>query len=99
MGTRQKENELGYQANEEGSKTVPLPQPMPQELRYEFQAAMKKAVRQYHFHSPMPQELRHKHQGSDQFSVININHVAHQFRVTIKDLDGGYSDAWRREGA
>ena len=57
----------------------------PQELRYKFQAAMKKAAKQHH--SPARHKLRHKCQGSDQFTVININHAAHQYRVTIEDLD------------
>ena len=42
---------------------------------------MKDAVKKTHFPIPTPQELRHNFAGSDRFSVIDLNHAFHQFRM------------------
>ena len=42
---------------------------------------MKDAVKTTHFPIPTPQELRHNFAGSDRFSVIDLNHAFHQFRM------------------
>ena len=42
---------------------------------------MKNAVKTSHFPIPTPQELRHNFAGSDRFSVIDLNHAFHQFKM------------------
>ena len=42
---------------------------------------MKEAVRTTHFPIPTPQELRHNFAGSDRYSVVDLNHSFHQFRM------------------
>jgi hypothetical protein len=42
---------------------------------------MAAAVKTSHFQIPAPQELRHNFTGSDQFSVLDLNHAFHQFEL------------------
>ena len=42
---------------------------------------MKDAVKTSHFPIPTPQELRHNFSGSDRYSVIDLNHAFHQFKM------------------
>ena len=42
---------------------------------------MKDAVKTSHFPIPTPQELRHNFAGSDRYSVIDLNHAFHQFKM------------------
>ena len=42
---------------------------------------MKDVVKTSHFPIPTPQELRHNFAGSDRFSVIDLNHAFHQFKM------------------
>ena len=42
---------------------------------------MKDVVKTSHFPIPTPQELRHNFAGSDRYSVIDLNHAFHQFKM------------------
>jgi hypothetical protein len=42
---------------------------------------MKDVVKTSHFPIPTQQELRHNLAGSDRFSMIDLNHAFHQFKM------------------
>ena len=48
---------------------------------------MKDAVKTFHFPIPTPQELRHNFAGSDRYSVIDLNHAFHQFKMDEESQD------------
>ena len=48
---------------------------------------MKDVVKTFHFPIPTPQELGHNFVGSDRYSVIDLNHAFHQFKMDEESQD------------
>jgi hypothetical protein len=42
---------------------------------------MEQAVKMVHFPIPTAEQLRHEFEGSDRYSVIDLNHAFHQFQI------------------
>ena len=49
--------------------------------------AMEKYAEVPHFPIPTAEQLRHKFLGSDRFTVVDLNHAFHQFRLTESSKD------------